>query len=228
MKFLNTIIFCCLSITCFAQKLGPYTISSAGQIFENEEVVVYTSVGEPINTLISDGELTISQGILQVVFNQAEPANLPCATNTKGTLFFENCDDGTLFFFIRTEDDRIFDPYYADGVSFEVEEGETPVHIITCIDSLQVTTSDNLIPSADPFFKIQPNPSEQQIQVVLNDPKLQDFNLQIWNAQGKAVHSQSNVQHKDLVDISLLPKGIYYLTLTNELQQQKTLKLIKQ
>ena len=210
-------------------------------------MVVYTSVGEPINTLISDGELTISQGILQVVFNQAEPANLPCATNTKGTLFFENCDDGTLFFFIRTEDDRIFDPYYADGVSFDVEEGKTPVQfgfidadfetpcsnaekaiIITCIDSLQVTTSDNLIPSADPFFKIQPNPSEQQIQVVLNDPKLQDFNLQIWNAQGKAVHSQSNVQHKDLVDISLLPKGIYYLTLTNELQQQKTLKLIKQ
>ena len=247
MKFLQAILFCCLCSTAFAQKLGPYTISSAGQAFENEEVMVYTSVGEPLNTMISDGELTISQGILQVVFTEAALANLPCATDTKGTLFFDNCDDGTLFFFIRTEDGTIYDPYYAAGVSFEHEEGEAPVQfgfieadfatpcsiaekaiLITCIDALDVSTNDGLVPSFEPLFKILPNPSAQQIQVVIQDQNIQQFNLRISDTQGKAILQQSNVQHEDLVDISAMPNGIYYLTLTNEEQQQKTLKLIKQ
>ena len=247
MKFLQAILFCCLCGTAFAQKLGPYTISSAGQALENEEVMVYTSVGEPLNTMISDGELTISQGILQVVFTEAAPANLPCATDTRGTLFFDNCDDGTLFFFIRTEDGTIYDPYYVDGVSFEHEEGEAPVQfgfieadfatpcsiaekaiLITCIDALEVSTSDGLVSSFEPLFKILPNPSAQQIQVVLQDQNIQQFNLRISDIQGKVILNQSNVQHEDLVDISAMPNGIYYLTLTNAEQQQKTLKLIKQ
>ena len=247
MKFLQAILFCCLCNTAFTQKLGPYTISSAGQAFENEEVIVYTSVGEPLNTMISDGELTISQGVLQVVFTEAAPANLPCATDTKGTLFFENCDDGTLFFFIRTEDGTIYDPYYVDGVSFEHDEGEASVQfgfidadfdtpcsiaekaiLITCIDALEVSTNDGLLHSAKPLFKILPNPSAHQIQVELKDQNTQQFNLRISDVQGKAILYQTNVQDKDLVDISTMPNGIYYLTLTNEQQQQKTLKLIKQ
>ncbi len=46
-----------------------------------------------------------------------------CGSNS-GTFFFDECD-GQTFYFIRLADGRVYDPYFADGISFEPEGGES-------------------------------------------------------------------------------------------------------
>ncbi len=47
---------------------------------------------------------------------------LDCRQNS-GTIFFDQCDDGTEFFFLESEG-VIYDPYYAEGVEFDHENGQ--------------------------------------------------------------------------------------------------------
>lgn len=79
----------------------------------------------------------------------------PDCSNYTGTFFFENCG-GTSYYFIQMEDRTIFDPYFADGISFTPFEGQqvnfdfvynteitTPCSVseapitITCIEELR-------------------------------------------------------------------------------------------
>ena len=48
----------------------------------------------------------------------------PNCENNTGTFFFENCDDGVLFFFLRTEDGRVYDPYFDAGITFNPIDGQ--------------------------------------------------------------------------------------------------------
>lgn len=48
--------------------------------------------------------------------------NTPDCSKNSGTIFFENCDDGTLYFFIESDNGQIFDPYFDDGISFNVND----------------------------------------------------------------------------------------------------------
>lgn len=247
MRIFYTTVFCWVSIFCFGQKLGPYTISSTGQSFETEEVSLYVSIGEPINTMISEEEITVSQGILQVIFTEVEAANPPCAATIDGTLFFENCDDGQLYFFIKTDDGKIYDPYYVDGVSFategeadvEVKFGfieatfETPCSIaekailITCIEQRVVSSIEKSEVLENQLFEILPNPSQNTIKLFLQDYNRQNLTLQIFDLQGKELLNQANIKHDDLVDISSLANGIYHLSLSDKQQRRKTIKLVK-
>lgn len=247
MRLLYIILLFLCSYSLFSQKLGPYTISSVGKIFETETVSLYVSVGEPINTVLMEGEYGVSQGILQVIFNEAELANTSCSANTAGTLFFENCDDGTLFFFVRTEAGNIYDPYFVDGVGIEHSEGELPVNFgfvdadfdtpcsnaekaiwITCIEEAATTSVDNNSLTPDFSFEIQPNPTNQIVEVLLEAKNKGVLDLQLFNMQGQLVLHKSNVHHQEVMDISFLSNGMYYLSIKNELQQRKTIKLVKQ
>lgn len=247
MKIFYTLIFCWLTIFAFGQKLGPYTISSTGQSFQTEEVSLYVSIGEPINTMITDGEIAVSQGILQVLFSDAEPANPPCATINEGKLFFESCDDGQLYFFIKTADEKVYDPYFADGVNFPTDEEvdvkfgfidatfESPCSvaekaiIITCIEPLSVPTN---IEESEPLytqtFEVLPNPSQNTIKVLLNQYDQKNLMLRIFDYQGKTLLIKQQVKNEDVVDISSLVNGMYFMAITDEFQQTKTIKLIKQ
>ena len=51
------------------------------------------------------------------------PPTEECGANI-GTFFFRDCDDGQTFFFIQLEDGTIYDPYFAEGLSFEVNDGQ--------------------------------------------------------------------------------------------------------
>jgi len=46
------------------------------------------------------------------------------ACNNQGQIFFENCDDGQLYYFLRLADGRIFDPYFATGINYDPVEGD--------------------------------------------------------------------------------------------------------
>ena len=55
---------------------------------------------------------------------EAVPAPVMECSMARGTFFFRNCDDGTLFFFIQTSDGQILDPYFDAGVSHTPRQGE--------------------------------------------------------------------------------------------------------
>lgn len=88
----------------------------------------------------------------------------PCSTN-EGTIFFEQCDDEGFYFFIRFDDGRVIDPYFAEEIDHPIVDGqrvefdyvtadfETPCSIaeaavtITCIReaALPYTETDNCV-----------------------------------------------------------------------------------
>lgn len=59
--------------------------------------------------------------------------NLDCQEES-GTIFFESCDDGRVFYFIRTDNDEIVDPYFADGIDFTPLEGQYVEYAYTLAD----------------------------------------------------------------------------------------------
>jgi len=54
------------SSAIFAQSIKSYVITSAGTALMSEEGSLYLSIGEPMNTEITEGEIMISQGFLNV------------------------------------------------------------------------------------------------------------------------------------------------------------------
>jgi len=62
--FLFLATFLCLNGN--AQEIRSYVISSTGGSIMGETGALYLSVGEPFNTELSDGEIMIAQGFLQV------------------------------------------------------------------------------------------------------------------------------------------------------------------
>ena len=62
-------------------------------------------------------------GAITVTCIAAQPSSETCSNYT-GTFFFRNCDDGTQFYFIETEDGRTFDPYFNAGVGHNPIQGQ--------------------------------------------------------------------------------------------------------
>ena len=50
----------------YSQSIKSYVITSAGTSVMSSEGAIYLSIGEPINTELTDGEIMISQGFLNV------------------------------------------------------------------------------------------------------------------------------------------------------------------
>ena len=74
MKRLSFLIFGILLATSgYSQEIKSYVISSTGAAIMGEGGALYLSIGEPMNTEISGGEIMISQGFLQVSI--AEPSS---------------------------------------------------------------------------------------------------------------------------------------------------------
>lgn len=55
----------------FSQEIKSYVISSSGASIMGESGALYLSIGEPMNTEISDGDIMISQGFLQVSISES-------------------------------------------------------------------------------------------------------------------------------------------------------------
>lgn len=62
-----------LSLSGYSQEIKSYVISSTGAAIMGEGGALYLSIGEPMNTEISGGDIMISQGFLQVSI--AEPSS---------------------------------------------------------------------------------------------------------------------------------------------------------
>jgi len=65
-KFTFLIVGLFLATSCFSQTVKSYVITSAGAAMMDSGGAIYLSIGEPMNTEISGGEIMISQGFLNV------------------------------------------------------------------------------------------------------------------------------------------------------------------
>lgn len=114
------------------------------------------------NSPCTVAEKAVSITCLEVLDNTLPTGD---CNNNRGEIFFEQCDDGTNYFFIRSSTGQIFDPYYAAGVSFQQYNGaqilfdfvpagftspcsqaEQAINI-TCIEEIIPTEVDVSIPS---------------------------------------------------------------------------------
>lgn len=66
LKYSFIILGFLLSVSSYSQSIKSYVISSAGAAIMGEDGALYLSIGEPMNTEISDGDIMISQGFLNV------------------------------------------------------------------------------------------------------------------------------------------------------------------
>ncbi len=89
-------------------------------------------------------------------------------TNYRGKIVFETCDDGRIFFFAQTEDGRLLDIYFDEGIDFDYYEGQliqfdyypaafsspcsiaSEAVIVTCIEEIIDGTDCNCIALYDP------------------------------------------------------------------------------
>lgn len=55
-----------LAISSYSQEIESYVISSTGAAIMGDGGALYLSIGEPMNTEISGGDIMIAQGFLQV------------------------------------------------------------------------------------------------------------------------------------------------------------------
>ena len=79
-------------------------------------------------------------------------------------------------------------------------------------------------------FYLYPNPTKGEVNIVMPSDLKGKVILTIYNAQGKAVKEEifaASVFNKFSMDLTDLPKGIYFLKWNNS-QLQKTSKIIKQ
>jgi hypothetical protein len=80
---------------------GPASNGSRGPLSPD----LYQTLKE---TFVSVGNCTVS--------------SQPCSE--EGTFFFEQCANEGRFFFVKLKDGRIFDPYFTNGLNWEVKEGQ--------------------------------------------------------------------------------------------------------
>lgn len=64
-----------------AQSISSSVMSASGTSFEAENFTLHFAIGEPLNTLIEEGDLTISQGVLQIILNEITPVEETSISN---------------------------------------------------------------------------------------------------------------------------------------------------
>jgi len=71
-----SIYLCCmfLGLAMHAQSVISSTFSTTGSAFSNDDHSVHFSVGEPLNTLLSEGDLRLSQGLIQHLLSELPSA----------------------------------------------------------------------------------------------------------------------------------------------------------
>ena len=93
----------------------------------------------------------------------------------------------------------------------------------TFTSTIDLISSD--IKNINSNFQVYPNPSKNQICIELD--KLSNFSqLTITDFNGKIILSKKILKLKTMLDVSLLPQGVYLITLDNKekITHQKLIK----
>jgi len=231
-RYINVLVFIAiiahLPNEAKAQSLGPYVVASTGHLLQDNSVKLYGSMGEPISTMIGNDHIMVAQGLLQSLIPEELTAD--CARN-EGTIFFENCDNGELFFFIEMEDGTVFDPYYVPSINFDHEDGQTvefdfvsasfdtPCSLateaisITCVQEAFATDTEELSPESTEI-NVYPNPSNGD-QLYVTFPKGQQVSrLDVLDILGRELITMTiETRDEQAIDVTTLGSGSYFVRL---------------
>lgn len=75
-------------------------------------------------------------------------------------------------------------------------------------------------------LKIYPNPVTDKLNITSENFEQHNFTLQIYNALGEVVFFKDNLNNENIIDLSGITPGLYFVKIQNA-TQQKTFKLIK-
>lgn len=116
----------------------------------------------------------------------------------------------------------IYGPYYADVVLHEMAYCTIPNYsLIVGQTSLDWGTEEN---EATAFANLHPNPTIGQVTIT-------GFNLkqaEVFNILGQRVATAKGEDERFIVDISNLPTGIYFVTITDEEGRKCVKKVVKE
>jgi hypothetical protein len=131
---------------------------------------------------------------------------------TQHTLIFpkadiDHCEEGLIVDWVSSG----FDCYYDDNFSFNPSDG--------CGFYLN-TDKKNEIPT----LSISPNPTHSSLQI---KSSINNGTFKIIDAFGKIVSVGKIDNNLCLADVSNLSNGVYFITITNQLNQSQNLKFIK-
>ncbi|MBK5285507.1 MAG: T9SS type A sorting domain-containing protein, partial [Bacteroidia bacterium] len=76
------------------------------------------------------------------------------------------------------------------------------------------------------LIEANPNPATDFVAVTIKNSDISDATLQLTDISGKIIQTQSMNKEKEVLDVSALSKGIYFLHFTNYLSSQ-CIKLVK-
>lgn len=79
------------------------------------------------------------------------------------------------------------------------------------------------------FINLYPNPLRDQLNINWNIPNVTTLRIQISDASGNHVFLNSNMQNGNFINLSELPKGIYFINFySSQLNINKTTRIIKE
>ena len=84
-----------------------------------------------------------------------------------------------------------------------------------------------IMDKTDIKISVYPNPANDYLCVELSENKILDGQIRIFDFSGKILKTQEINSNRNIIDISMLPQGIYFIELSNS-QFTKTMKFIKQ
>jgi hypothetical protein len=104
----------------------------------------------------------------------------------------------------------LFRPGYGWS-TFEEEnfDGAVMIRPVMGVENAIFTAVDN---QAEQNYKLYPNPSRGEIRIESTTKENLNAQLDVFDIQGRMVHSQS---YQELIDLNYLPDGVYFITLTD-------------
>lgn len=113
----------------------------------------------------------------------------------------------------------------ADGVYLLSIKDRTKLLVGLKIIKSSTTGIENIQENSK--IKIYPNPAKNQITVELPESETSNLKLELFGLLGQVLFTKNGPATKELIDVRLLPEGIYYLKVQSNLNQ-KIFKIIKE
>jgi serine protease len=198
---------------------------TATQVVSPTSTTIYTV------TVTGSNGCSASQGVTVTVHT------LPNANATANPLFI--CvGSSTLISATPGMTSYIWNPGGSTNAAFSASPSTTTIYSVTVVDGNGCTGTDTAKVIVDPCtgiseannnqgFSITPNPSNGIIHLLYtNQIGSNDF-INIYNLEGQLIFKEAILQNSVMIDLSALPKGIYYFRLLSK-DQTSVRKLILQ
>lgn len=163
----------------------------------------------------STATLNLTLGTLETVITFANDTISP--TFTGDTYQWINCDNGNE---LTNETDSVFIPTENGTYALIMDQGN-------CSDTSNCILITHLSIDENQTTKTTINPNPSSNFITIQNPYINEFNAKLINIEGKVIETFQKLNSTMHINISHLPRGVYYLRLETT-EDVETIKFIKQ